>query len=66
MILLVVQAIFNFASCSAVCSATELAQGSGLAKVAQVTSFHFFLLYVLVGSTQNISGALPARGTSLY
>lgn len=54
------QAMFNFASCSAVVTAVQLSDGSGILKTVQILAFHAALLFVLVSGTQPISGMLLA------
>lgn len=50
------QAMFNFASCSAVATAVQMSDESGLLKTLQIVFLHAALLFVLVGGTQPISG----------
>ena len=52
------QLFFNFASCSAISAAIEVAGDNSALVLLQVAPFHFFLLYLLISATKPISGEL--------
>lgn len=50
------QALFNFASCSAVCYSKELVGDAAGLMPLPVMAAHFIILFTLIGGTQPISG----------